>query len=145
MLITRRVSGAGTPGDFIWVQRDMHFCSFIDDRCLTLVNRTTIIKEEAVVTLAPYNKSDPSQMWVKKGGELRQIVETINKPMCLTFEVPTAPKENLKLPNESPVRAKLCGANEMGQIWDIVSLPDKKEHRQRLLELKNSNSNIVKP
>ncbi len=44
MLITRKGSmGAGIQEDFIWVQRGMHFCSFVDDQCLTFGYRKTSI------------------------------------------------------------------------------------------------------
>jgi len=136
----------GIQGDFIWVQTDMHFCSFVGDLCLTLSNRETIIKEEAIVTLTPYNKTDPSQMWVtmtinKGEWDEKQLIRHHGEAnMCLTFE---EPKERKLSEWELPIGANLCGR----RYWSISLLPvrDEPENRQRFLKIKNYNSNIVNP
>jgi len=130
-------------GDYIWVQRDMHFCSFVGEECLTLSYRKSSIKEETIVTLRPYNKSEASQMWVTtdilSGKEIRHQVKA---NMCLAIEDSSTAKENRKLvPNELPVGLKLCSNIISG--WLFSPVDDTQEYRQRFLKIKNSGSNIV--
>lgn len=147
----RKLESDGIKGDFIWVQIDMHFCSFVGNLCITLSNCTTIIKGEAIVTLTPYNKTDPSQMWVtqtiNKGewNEKQLIRHHVEANICLTFEEQRLKEIKIgKAEFDLPIGANLCGRRE-SRDWTVSLLPvrDKPENRQRFLKIKNSNSNNV--
>jgi len=139
MLITREfIKGVGIKGDSIWVQRDMHFCSFVGDQCLTLSHRKTSREKAVTVTLTPYNKTDSSQKWEMRKAELKAIDEKlfvhVESNLCLTYELSIA-KE---------LRAKNCEKSNLDQRWWVTSIKDTPEERQYFLNIKNYNSKNIK-